>query len=382
MLELRDPTTSRAVSREQWPVIGEWMRPPRTRADASGSLGVTQLIPLGMEHQMNTRSWRRFVIILGTLAFGGVSINSIADPAGGTVTEAAARFLQTLSAEQRNVTVYEFDDPERFAFRWTPGRRSGITLGALSAGQNDALKALMHHIVSHAGQERVDAILAAEAALGVLTSSPEYRDPRLYYTTVFGAPRHGQRWGLRFEGHHLSINMTFVGERIVSASPLFLGANPETIPEGPDKGLRPLGIQVDLARQAFAALSTLQKKLASGSNEWFAGFLTSAGSRRAKLGKPAGISVLNASPDAQKQLKLLVADYVRTITERYADGYMEWFLREEWPTLYFFWNGGANRGETYYWRLQGSRLLVEHDGLEGGRHIHSIWRDAREDFGG
>jgi len=335
-----------------------------------------------MENWMNTRTVVGFLLIVGTSGLGGFSMTSAAHPAGGTVTTAAERFLETLSTEQRNVTVYGFDDPERFAFRWTPGRRSGITLGALNPRQNDALKSLMHHIVSHAGQEKVDAILAAEAALGVLTSSPDYRDPKVYYTSIFGAPRQGQRWGFRFEGHHLSINMTFDGNRIVSASPLFLGANPETIPEGPDKGLRPLGKQVDLARQAFAALGTAQKKAASGSNEWFAGFLTSAGSRRAKLGKPAGISVVDAPPDAQKQLRLLVADYVRTITERYADSYMEWFAREEWPTLYFFWTGGVDRGETYYWRLQGSRFLLEHDGLEGGRHIHSIWRDAKEDFGG
>lgn len=307
---------------------------------------------------------------------------AVSHPPGETVTNAAAQFLQSLSAEQRGVTTHGFDDPERFAFRWTPGRRSGVTLGALNATQNDALKTLMHHVVSHAGQQRIDAILATEAALGILTSSPDYRDPKLYYTSIFGTPAAGQRWGLRFEGHHLSINMTFDGDRIVSASPLFLGANPETIPDGPDKGLRAIGKQVDLARMAFGALTPEQRKVAMGTGEWFAGFLTSPGSRRATLGKPAGIAVREASPDAQKQLRLLVEDYVRTITERYADSYLEWFAREEWPTLRFYWKGSAAKGETYYWRLQGSRFLLEHDGQEGGRHIHSIWRDAREDFGG
>lgn len=307
---------------------------------------------------------------------------AVSHPPGETVTNAATQFLQTLSAEQRGVTTHGFDDPERFGFRWTPGRRSGLTLGALSARQNDALKTLMHHVVSHAGQERVDAILATEAALGVLTSSPDYRDPKLYYTSVFGTPAAGQRWGLRFEGHHLSINMTFDGDRIVSTSPLFLGANPETIPAGPDKGLRALGKQVDLARRAFSALTVEQRKLATGATEWFAGFLTSPGSRRATLGKPAGIPVSEASPQAQKHLRALIDDYVRTITERYADRYLEWLAREEWPTLRFYWKGGAGKGETYYWRLQGKRFLLEHDGLDGGNHIHSIWRDAKEDFGG
>jgi hypothetical protein len=305
-----------------------------------------------------------------------------AHPPEGTVTRAASQFLAQLTAEQRGAAVFAFDDAERYAFRWTPGRRGGITVGALDAKQNAALKALLHHVLSHAGQNRVDAILATEAALAVIEGRPRFRDPALYYTAVFGNPEAGQRWGMRFEGHHLSINLTFEADRILSATPLFLGAHPETIPDGPDKGLRAIGRQVDLARAAYTALTPEQRKIAAGTSEWFAGFLTSPGSRRATLGKPAGIPVSEAAPAAQKHLRALIEDYVRTITERYADAYLEWLAREEWPTLRFFWRGGTEPGANYYWRLQGKRFLLEHDGMEGGRHIHSIWRDAQEDFGG
>jgi len=33
------------------------------------------------------------------------------------------------------------------------------------------------------------------------------------------------------------VNLSFEGDTLTSATPLFLGANPETIPTGPDKGL-------------------------------------------------------------------------------------------------------------------------------------------------
>lgn len=305
-----------------------------------------------------------------------------AHPPDGTVTLAAARFLALLSADQRGAAVRTFDDAERFAFRWTPGRRAGVPLSSLDARQNAALKALLHHALSHAGQNRVDAILATEAALAAVENRPQFRDPALYYTSLFGDPAPARRWGLRFEGHHLSVNLTFDGDAIASASPLFLGANPETIPAGPDKGLRALGRQVDLARAAFAALTPAQQKSAGGSREWFAGFLTSPGSRRATLGKPAGLAVSAASPAAQQHLRALIEDYVRTITEAHADRYLDWLVREEWPLLRFYWTGGTAGGATYYWRLQGRRFLLEHDGLEGGSHIHSIWRDAGDDFGG
>lgn len=324
---------------------------------------------------------KRLIRLMALLLFmGGESV--LAHPPEETVTSAATQFLNGLSDEARRITLHDYGDLERFAFRWTPGQRSGVPLAKLSAQQNAALKTLLHHVLSHAGQNRVDAILATEAALGVIERRPGFRDPNLYYTAIFGAPEPGRRWGLRFEGHHLSVNLTFDGDTMISASPLFLGAHPETIPDGPDKGLRAVGQQVDLARSALAALTPAQRKLATGSSEWFAGFLTSPGSRRASLGRPAGIAVSEASPQAQKHLRALIDDYVRTIAEHYAERYLEWLAREEWPTLRFYWKGGAEPGASYYWRLQGKRFLLEHDGLEGGRHIHSIWRDTREDFGG
>jgi hypothetical protein len=305
-----------------------------------------------------------------------------AHPPEGTVTRAATQFLQALTVAQRDAAVHAFEDPERHAFRWTPGRRSGIPLGALNLGQNAALRGLLHHVLSHAGENRVDAILATEAALAVIENRPRYRDPGLYYASVFGTPAADRRWGLRFEGHHLSVNLTFDGDAIISASPLFLGAHPETIPDGPDQGLRALGQPVDLARRALSALTPEQRKIATGATEWFSGFLTSPGSRRAQLGRSAGIPVTDASTAAQAHLRVLIEDYVRTITEHYADAYLDWLTREEWPHLRFFWRGGSEPGDTYYWRLQGRRFLLELDGLQGGRHIHSIWRDAKRDFGG
>lgn len=143
-----------------------------------------------------------------------------AHPPEGTVTRAATQFVKQLSLEQRGITVHVYEDSERFVFRWTPGQRSGTPLGKLNAQQNAALKAVLHHVLSHAGQNRVDAILATEAALGVIERRPAFRDPNLYYTSVFGAPEPARRWGLRFEGHHLSINLTFDGEASAPIPPL------------------------------------------------------------------------------------------------------------------------------------------------------------------
>lgn len=289
--------------------------------------------------------------------------------------------LDSLAAEVRGRTVFAFDDAERYRFGWTPGRREGVRLDELDAGQREALREVFHTVLSAAGTRKVDAILATEAALGVIESAPEHRDPDKYWTAVFGEPG-ADAWGLRFEGHHLSVNLTFRGGAIVSATPLFLGANPERIPSGPDAGLRALAAEVDLAWALYQSLDDTRRDLARGSDEWFGGFLTSAGERRADLGKPAGIPATDLEPAQQAQLRRLIGAYVETIASAYAAPYLARAFEEEWPHLRFHWSGAREKGDSYYYRIAGRRLLIEHDNRSGGSHVHAVWRDAVHDFGG
>lgn len=304
-----------------------------------------------------------------------------AHPTDVAVDAQMRAFLDSLPAEARTRTTFDYDDAERFRFRWTPGRREGVRLDELDQDQHHALEDFFRSVLSDEGVRKVDAIIATEAALGVIEGSPDYRDPHKYWTAVFGDPGPGA-WGVRFEGHHLSINLTFRGAEIVSATPLFLGANPETVPSGPDAGLRALGAEVDLAWAVYSSLDGSQRERARGSDEWFDGFLTSAGERRADLGKPAGIPVAELDERQQAGLRRLIAAYVDTIAARYAVPYLEEAFDQEWPTLRFYWSGADAPGDSYYYRIAGERLLIEHDNRSRGTHVHAVWRDAERDFGG
>lgn len=290
-------------------------------------------------------------------------------------------FLNSLAAEARARTVYRFDDDERFRFRWVPGHREGVRLDELNASQIHALRDLLRTLLSETGVRKVDAIIATEAALGIIEGSPDYRDPNKYWTAVFGDPGPGI-WAMRFEGHHLSLNLTLRGAEIISATPLFLGANPERVPSGPDTGLRALGDEVDLAWVLYESLDAAQREVARGSDEWFAGFLTSPGERRAKLGKPAGLTASALRAEQQQRLRRLISAYVDTIASSYAAPYLERAFEEEWPNLRLFWSGADKPGGSYYYRIAGRRLLIEHDNHAGGTHVHAVWRDAEHDFGG
>ena len=321
---------------------------------------------------------KRYLVAAASLA---VSLTCAAHPTTTPVDQQVKAWLASFAPEIRERAMFAFDDPERHRFRWTPGRREGVRLDELNDDQRHALRDLLRTVLSEAGANKVDAIIATEAALGVLTNAISYRDPNKYWTAIFGTPSE-ELWGLRFEGHHLSVNLTFRGADIVSATPLFLGANPETVPSGPDAGLRALAAEVDLAWALYESLNIDQVEIARGSEEWFSGFLTSAGERRANLGKPAGISVTDLDESQHTALKRVIAAYVDTIASSHAAPYLERAFDQEWPHLRFFWSGAEQPGDSYYYRIAGQRLLIEHENRAGGGHVHAVWRDAEHDFGG
>lgn len=316
-----------------------------------------------------------------TVSLVFLSVTSWAHPDERAITIQVSDWLASLQESEirdSNKTLFAFDDSKRLQFTWLPGGRAGVRLDELNEQQQHNLRNIFLGVLSASGANKIDAIIATEAALAVISSAPDYRNPGKYYTAVFGKPGAG-RWSLRFEGHHLSVNLTFSGEELVSATPLFLGANPETIPVGPDKGLRALKAEVDLARSLVGALSDEQKKIASAHDEWFAGFLSNPGERRADLGKPAGILASELNPNQQDLLLQLISVYVKTINQRFAEAYLQREVKAHWTKVRFFWKGS---GGSYYYRITGGNLLIEQETQGDESHIHAIWRDAAKDFGG
>jgi hypothetical protein len=48
----------------------------------------------------------------------------------------------------------------------------------------------------------------------------------------------------------------------------------------------------------------------------------------------------------------------------------------------FAWAGPVERGQKHYYRVQGPTFLIEFDNTQNdGNHVHSIWRDFKDDFG-
>jgi hypothetical protein len=78
----------------------------------------------------------------------------------------------------------------------------------------------------------------------------------------------------------------------------------------------------------------------------------------------------------------IIKTYLGTLPEKLNAAHFERIRAAGIESVRFGWAGSLEPRNPYYYRLQGASFLLEHDNSRnGGTHIHSVWRDFKEDFG-
>jgi hypothetical protein len=294
---------------------------------------------------------------------------------------AATAFLGSLSPEQRGKAQFDFVDAERLNWHFIPRERRGLSLKEMSEAQRTLAHALLQAGVSAGGYRKVQGIIELEKVLREMTGNAEMRDPERYFFSVFGTPSDRTPWGWRVEGHHLSLNFTITGSRMVATSPSFMGANPAKVATGSHKGLRVLAAEEDLAREFVTSLDASQRSLAILTADAPRDIITGNAATVDPL-SPAGISVSALDPRQSRLLVRLLNEYLSRMADDLAAERRAQLERTDFSRVTFAWAGSIERGAPHYYRIQGPSFLVEYDNTQNNaNHIHSVWRDFERDFG-
>lgn len=309
---------------------------------------------------------------------GGVSASDTSAMAG-----TARTFLSTLNDRQRAVASFLFDDPERTRWAYVPQGRNGIPLQAMDAGQRAAAFELLGTGLSERGTGLARGIIELEGTLRELEGVWGLRrDPELYYLALFAGPAGTHPWGWRFEGHHLSVNVTDLGPHGQIVAPLFMGANPARVPSGPREGTRLLAAEEDLAFELLHMLDLRQRARATIAAQTSGDILT----RNDPVVGPmafAGLPAAEMTVAQQRQLRRLLELYAGRMADSSASRQLQRIEEAGFERLHFAWAGAHQPREPHYYRIYGPTVLVEYDNTQGGaNHIHTVWRDLENDFGG
>jgi hypothetical protein len=238
--------------------------------------------------------------------------------------------------------------------------------------------ALLATGLSHRGMRQALEIMVLDQVLFEVEKR-DIRNPDLYYFSVFGEPSQKGSWGYRVEGHHLSLNFTLRDGEVVSTSPAFLGANPAIVKSGALEGMRVLASEEVMGRELLLSFPERAKVviLADAPND-----IVTASSRRAEIGKPAGVSFADMTAAQQELVLELIRFYANRMRPELAHKEIERMERAGSDQIHFAWAGSGNPGEPHYYRLQGPTFLIEYDNTQNdANHIHTVWRDLERDFG-
>jgi len=186
---------------------------------------------------------------------------------------------------------------------------------------------------------------------------------------------------LRIEGRHLSVNFFVQKGGGIAPTPNFFGANPARVTQGSLKGLRVLAAEEDKARLLFSTLDGNQQRRAIKDKDP-PGDIITGWEPRVKMDDPDGLAVSEMTPNQEQSLMDLVTTYTPRMPEDVANAHMNRIEKEGKKYIHFVWLGSIEKGKPHYYRLHGPSFLVEYDNTQNkANHIHSVWRDLRNDWG-
>jgi hypothetical protein len=359
-----------------------------TRFRSAGLLpAVLAAALLGCGAQPPTPAWGASVSDTSAVYVSETSASYVSDPSAPSFSDTAlsveARtFLSMLNDRQRAAALFPFDHPERTMWGYVPERRTGIALRAMNARQRAAAFELVGTGLSERGTGLARGIVELEGILQELEGGGSFWDPELYFLALFTGPGGTHPWAWSFEGHHLSVNVTDLGPHGQIVAPLFMGANPARVPSGPRQGTRLLAAEEDLAFELLHMLDVGQRARATIAAYPPGTILT----RDDPVVRPmafAGLPAAEMTVAQQRQLRRLLELYAGRMADSSAARQLQRIEQAGFERLHFAWAGAHQPREPHYYRIHGPTVLVEYDNVQdGANHIHTVWRDLENDFGG
>ncbi|KAF2232404.1 hypothetical protein EV356DRAFT_450278 [Viridothelium virens] len=281
---------------------------------------------------------------------------------------------------------------------------SGIRLEEMSSSLKAAVHDLLKASLSPRGYEKVVKAMKVNAFLGEVTTLRNVMNEDSYHFCLFGTPAADKPWGFNLFGHHLCLNVfTLAGE--VVAGPFFIGAEPNEIDDGSNKGMTVLN-QEEAAGLAFMkSLSPEQQKKATiqgdindidgstmPSGRWNPADLRGLGGAF-QDNRVIPFEGICAKELDESQRKALL-DIVAICNELLPSGAFEVMMTRVEAHIdetYFAWLGPVNDETPFYFRVHSPLVMNEFDHHNGvwlanalpkKYHIHTIQRlPNRGDYG-
>lgn len=286
---------------------------------------------------------------------------------------AAERLLFLLDEKQRSIAIHDVNsdvwrrwaNPEFYAHQY------GLRLDETSPEVQQAAMDLLRSSMSEKGFEKAKGCMWTNEFLGLLVGGEKIMNEYSYNLNIFGTPSIVTPWGFNYYGHHLCLNIAFVGHQM-TISPTFFGAEPDVIDSGKHKGLRLFraeeiqglrlmqSLDKEVQKQAQLYPNMLGEHLPSHRWNPFDERHVAGAFRDNRIIPFEGAPVKVFTVEQKKR----VMNCVGYLIEYLPAGPLQRKLKqvEEFiDETYFVWFGGFSDADPYYYRIHSPVIIVEFD---------------------
>jgi hypothetical protein len=295
--------------------------------------------------------------------------------------------INSLSAQQKMMAQLTIADSSRTKWSNLPMEsttRKGIQFKDLTDSQKMLIHSLLRLVLSQQGYQKALFIIQYDQA--ILERLSKNNSPiahrygnQNYWFSVFGTPELGQVWGWKFEGHHLSINMTY-SSKGVTCTPLFVGINPALTTSGAYAGSYVMFEENDYGNQLFNSLTeSLKQKAITMPLPKTADVMTQLGNEP-HLTEQKGVKFSEMTVAQQVLVEKIARTWIENFTSELADEKLKQFHAQK-QDIWFTWQGTTNTAELHYYSIHTKTFIIEHCHRDQGiYHYHTLWRDLTEDY--
>ncbi len=331
---------------------------------------------------------RRFVLstacsagMVAALPRSGVA--AVPPSPGAEMRHAVMAWLALLDETQTAAARFAFDSPRRRAWNFMLGSRAapGLALEQMTPAQKQAARSILATGTSARGFEKAQNVMLLQDILRDewAKGSPD-RNSERFSLQIYGTPGPTEPWAWRWEGHHLSLTFTLLGDEVVSTTPSAFSAEPNHVPSGPHRGLVVLTEEATLAHRLFADLRGPARRAALLSDRAPGRLLSTFGAEHTVAAQPDGLPL--------GEMRTPQADMARRLIEVFAAKPLPGALAaaqqarlEACDAMRFGWAGTDPDGAVYY-RFSGCDLLIEFASLRNQPlHLNAVFHDVRRNFG-
>ncbi|KAJ5368565.1 uncharacterized protein N7496_008325 [Penicillium cataractarum] len=317
---------------------------------------------------------------------------------------AAATELRALLSEQElRIASHDIDsdawrkwsNPEVLIFKY------GLQLQSLESYKIEAILKLVEASLSKTGYYKLKAAMETNHFLGELCNAAPILNRHSYQFSLFGTPSATKPWGFSLNGHHACLNIFILG-RQMTISPVFLGAEPNQIDAGPQKGLT---LCAEEGAYGLELMNTLPEQLQQRAQIYKEMYTDDMPPGRwnpydqRHLGGAfqdnriipyEGVKATEMPLTQQGLLLKAVASFIILLPPKAFEARMQQ-IKSYLHETYFSWIGGFGDDDAFYFRIQSPVIMVEFDHHSGvfllnkvpaKYHVHTIIRTPNgNDYG-